>query len=449
MESPLVLLDQMQDLVNRLRESLNAPAPGRIIDVSAGGDLQGAIDAALGGDVIRLEASAVFAGTYVLPARAGDDVVTITGRDSLPDWRVTPFSAQAFPKVKGVVGGEPAFQTRPGAQGYVLRGLEIPENPGGYNDLIRLGDGGPDQYQPWGVPERLVIDRCYLHGGATVGQKRGIALNCGQATITGCYISDIKRVGQDSQAIAGWNGPGPYDLSNNYLEAAGENVLFGGSDPYIEGLIPSGIVIRDNYIAKPTAWRAQSWQVKNLLELKNANDVVIEGNRLENCWGAAQVGCAVLFNPRNQDGRAPWSTVRNVEFRENTVAHVAAVFNLLGTDYTNPSGRLQNVNIARNRFEAVDPFMYGGSDKVILVSGGPEDVSIFDNVISGSNLGSILYFGEGERAKRFGFYRNTYPASLYGIFGADSRAGVDGNGVPWAWSDHTDGLGQFDGNEQV
>jgi hypothetical protein len=107
------------------------------------------------------------------------------------------------------------------------------------------------------------------------------------------------------------------------------------------------------------------------------------------------------------------------------------------------------VNIARNRFEAVDPFMYGGSDKVILVSGGPEDVSIFDNVISGSNLGSILYFGEGERAKRFGFYRNTYPASLYGIFGAESRAGVDGNGVPWAWSDHTDGLGQFDGNEQV
>ena len=42
-------------------------------------------------------------------------------------------------------------------------------------------------------------------------------------TITGSYIAEIKAPSQDSQAIAGWNGPGPYTITNNYLEAASEN----------------------------------------------------------------------------------------------------------------------------------------------------------------------------------------------------------------------------------
>ena len=29
----------------------------------------------------------------------------------------------------------------------------------------------------------------------------------------------------------GWNGPGPFLIENNYLEAAGENIMFGGNDP--------------------------------------------------------------------------------------------------------------------------------------------------------------------------------------------------------------------------
>ena len=78
--------------------------------------------------------------------------------------------------------------------------------------------------------------------------KRGIALNSAATTITGSYISDIKAVGQDSQAIAGWNGPGPYTITNNYLEAAGENLMFGGADPAVPGLVPADITIKGNHV---------------------------------------------------------------------------------------------------------------------------------------------------------------------------------------------------------
>ena len=83
-----------------------------------------------------------------------------------------------------------------------------------------------------------------VRGDPAKGQKRGIALNSASTTIRNSYIGDIKAVGQESQAIAGWNGPGPYTIENNFLEAAGVNILFGGADPAIPDLVPSDITIR-------------------------------------------------------------------------------------------------------------------------------------------------------------------------------------------------------------
>ena len=47
------------------------------------------------------------------------------------------------------------------------------------------------------------------------------------------------------------------DLSiiNNYLEAAGENLMFGGSPSAIPNLVPTGIEIRRNYLYKPLRWK--------------------------------------------------------------------------------------------------------------------------------------------------------------------------------------------------
>ena len=277
------------------------------------------------------------------------------------------------------------------------------------------------------------------------GQKRGIALNAAAVTIRDSYIADCKGVGQDTQAIGGWNGPGPYTIENNYLEAAGENVMFGGADPAIANLVADGITFRGNYLSRPMAWRdpildprrfdnvasnrgslpdgtyayrvvaegiargtatplltirstasAESvaiaerwserdshplagrergdrvsrlrplqwrantvmvghdhgvrgyrrgrnrravpttpgtvWNVKNIFELKNARNVVVENNILENHWKEGQPGFAIVLTPRNSNGACTWCVVENVRFQYNLVRNIAAGVNLLGYD---------------------------------------------------------------------------------------------------------------------
>ena len=94
-----------------------------------------------------------------------------------------------------------------------------------------------------------------MHGDRYKGQKRGVALNGKQLSVLNSYISDIKAMNADSQAINGYNGAGPFTIENNYLEAAGENVMFGGADPAVTNLVPSDIVLRRNHLFKPLAWR--------------------------------------------------------------------------------------------------------------------------------------------------------------------------------------------------
>ena len=53
----------------------------------------------------------------------------------------------------------------------------------------------------------------------------------------------------------------------------------------------------------PTA--GTKWTVKNLFELKNAQQVTIDGNVIENVWAAGQYGYAIVLTPRNQNGSAP------------------------------------------------------------------------------------------------------------------------------------------------
>ncbi len=77
--------------------------------------------------------------------------------------------------------------------------------------------------------------------------------------------------------------------------------MFGGADPSIPNLVPSDIEIRGNYLRKPLAWRQTPLRVKNLLELKNARRVVIDGNLLENCWEDGQRGGAVVFTLPHPD----------------------------------------------------------------------------------------------------------------------------------------------------
>jgi len=271
------------------------------------------------------------------------------------------------------------------------------------------------------VPHDLVVDRCYIHGDVTHGQKRGIALNSASTTIANSYIAEIKAVGQDSQAIGGWNGPGPYTIRNNYLEAAGENVLFGGSDPAIPNLIPSDITVQGNTMSKPLAWRTQSWSVKNIFELKNAQRVVVDGNVFEYNWLAAQVRYAVVFTPRNQGGTCPWCNVQQVQFTNNVVRHVSSGINILGTDNLQPSGTLNTITIRNNLFEDVSGSAYGGSGRFLLIGAGAVNVTVDHNTVLQD--GTSALYGYSASMPGFVFTNNIVPDHSWAIMGDSTSPG--------------------------
>lgn len=391
--------------------------------------LQDAINRARPGDVILLAPGATYVGNFLLPAKQGSAYITIrtAAVDGLPraGQRIVPAQAARLAKLKSP-NRDPAVRTAAGAHHWRLQLLEFPATQGGAGDIIKLGDGGTLQRDLAQVPHDLVVDRCYIHGDVTLGQKRGIALNSAATTVTSSHISDIKAVGQDSQAIAGWNGPGPYTIENNYLEAAGNNFMLGGADPFIQGLVTEDVVFRRNHLSKPVAWRSERWQVKNLFELKNARRVLVEGNLMEYAWRQAQAGYAILLTPRNQDGRAPWVRVEDVTIRLNVVRHAGGGMQIIGEDSNFPSQSTRRVRVVNNLFYGVDAALWGGPGAFVLIGEGPSDITIEHNTINQS--GNILTAYGGTRDSPmpilgFVFRDNLVRHNQFGVIGTNRAIG--------------------------
>ncbi len=511
------------------------PVQAATIFVAAGGKLQTALDAANPGDVIMLAAGATFTGNFTLPVKSGTGVITV--RSSAPDSalpgagvRMTPAYAALLPKIVST-NSLAALRTLPGAHHWRLQFLEFPWTLLGYGEMLRIGEGGAPQISLAQVPYAIEVDRVYIHGSPLYGQKRGIALNGRDITIRNSYISEIKSVGFDAQAIGGWNGPGPFTIENNYLEAAGENFLLGGSDPAIPGMVTEYLVFRYNYVTKPLSWRdpviptprsvvvsaaagggtlaagvyryrvyarrpvgggtvgmsngsaevtgtlsapgtvsvswgavadateyrvygrnrfwtvkgtsftdigtggtagglpklpGDTWQVKNLFELKNARHSLIESNVFENNWLNAQKGYAILFTPRNQDGGCTWCIVEDVTFQYNLVRNVAGAISVLGYDAPNVSGQTNNVTIRHNLFYGITSGL-GGTGWFMLIGDKPRDVVIDHNTIDYDGTTAVYAYGGSATAPQaitgFRFTNNALRHNLYGINGASSSFG--------------------------
>ncbi len=246
------------------------PARAGTITVCSSGctytDIQAAIDAARFGDTILLRAGQTYVGHYKLRAKAGTGWITIRSDASAsllpaPGTRLVPSdrpgantSLSLLPRLVGRGGqyrSAPLLRTDPGAHGYRIQYIDFDGVKNvGWESLMYLGEFGTaaNAYD-------LELDHVYIHGHKYKGQKRAIALNSGKTSITDSYIADIKNVGFDTQAIACWNGTGPYTITNNHLEAAGENVMFGGTDPAVTNRVPADATFRRNLFTKPVAWR--------------------------------------------------------------------------------------------------------------------------------------------------------------------------------------------------
>ncbi|MCP9493809.1 MAG: right-handed parallel beta-helix repeat-containing protein [Pyrinomonadaceae bacterium MAG19_C2-C3] len=407
----------------RATDSASSRSTPRTIKLTAKDDLQRTINAARPGDTIVLPAGATFTGSFTLPDKgAGENWITFLSSDAAllsEGVRVTPSDAARMPKLVTPGRGEPVLRTQAGAHHYRFVGLEFtPASRAAVaHDLILFGDGSSAQTTLAQMPHHLVLDRCFVHGTTAGTMKRGVSLNSSQTTIVNSYFADFKAHGQDTQAIAGWNGSGNYLIENNYLEASGYPVMFGGSDVHVPDLVPSDIRILRNTFTRPLQWRAAGYTVKNLFELKSARRVTIDGNLFENNWQSGQDGTAIVFTVRDEDGRVPQATISDVFFINNIVRGSGSAMSIYGSE--GKGGH--RLTIANNLFEDIEGKKWGGN-------GGFLKITEWDGLVIENNTilttGNIT-FAYGKPVTGFVFRNNIIPYNEYGLIGDGHAPGAD------------------------
>jgi hypothetical protein len=410
------------------------PPTGSTIRVPSGGDLQGAIDQAQPGDVILLEAGASFRGNFTLPKKTSPVAAWITIRTSAPDaslpregQRITPAYASVLPKIISP-NHDPAVRTVPGtaANRYRFTGVEVTFDPSaGWNyGLVLFGDGTAAQSSLEQVPHDLVLDRSYVHGHSGLSLTRCVTLNSARTAIIDSYLSDCQGKADETNAIKGWNGPGPFRIINNYLAGAAINVLFGGVDPAIPNLIPSDIEIRRNHFHKPVTWKGV-WMVKNHLELKNAQRVLIEGNVFENNWVDAQDGYSLMLRSANQSGTCPWCVVQDVTIRSNRVSNSPAGITVAARPaWQYPALPASRVTIVGNVFDRINTPDFPGHGRVIQTGQDVADLAIDHNTFIVHTGGCAVWFANYGPLARFRYANNVATRGDYGVAGGTAAEGA-------------------------
>ena len=387
------------------------PSPGKEIRVAAKTDLASAIEHAKCGDTLLLPAGASF-DVHDLPSKKCDDQHYITVRTDTADSKLPPEGTRISPAWAGVASlpGRPTFAQPAGGPAKLLATI-VTRRPAGVavGDHIRFigiewttaADADISRMVTAEHADHIIFDRNWFHPaeGKEVGHGVGMSDGAHMIAVINSYISGmycIARTGKCTDATGIGGGKGDDQIStlkiyNNFIESAGENILFGGS---AATQIPTDIEIRRNHLFRPMLWKegqpgytpaasGQPFIVKNNFELKSAIRVLFEANLLENTWGGfSQTGYSILLTPKSQGGQCPICRVNDVTIRFNRIRNVAGVLQLANA----PASHTGGFSADGGRYSIHDLFAddlhdkdyKGGGSFLILISWQPplHDVQI-------------------------------------------------------------------------
>jgi len=451
------------------------------VTINCASTIQSCIDAAIPGTTILLPAGAIFEPTPALSImlrkkyNPNNQWIVIRSADSAfdtlgtikPGTRLNGNSSEHRAKLARLrslpvaASGTPVIRAEAGASHYWMIGLEVAP-AATITDMTTLVDLGSGTIYEDEYPHNIVIDRCYVHGldrGATDAEKKyrnGIRMDGKFLAVINSHIDNFHSANpSDSQAIYGFHGMGPLRISNNLLEGASENIMFGGgcTDPKIRNrstgaileVSPSDIVIDRNYLTKRDAWRIAGQGIKNLFELKNAKRVLLEGNQFENSW-LGEVGQmhAVLLKSSNDLGECPWCGTEHVTIRNNSFKTISGAMSILGYQ-SNPCGVPHNVvarpvgwvKIENNLFDDVrppyaphwpsnpyfvNPAWWGIGDFLQLVGTSSPGLRIHDLQLvhnTGQGAYRMMYFvcsGTGACVENMSVRDSIFERGAYGVF---------------------------------
>lgn len=390
----------------------NTPSPGRKTVVAVGASINQYLAQAHCGDVllltpgaykpftlpakncnaeewIRIQSSAgnalPGAGIRISPCFGG--VAELPGRPgySCPNASHSMATISSFQVGITAAAGANYYRIGPGIE------LARPDSSGASYGLVNLAGG-----------DHIIFDRVWAHG-TELAAETGNGFNLTGATnvaVINSYFDDFKCIAgkggscTDAHAFGGGDdaaglAEGTWKIYNNFIEASGENILFGGDTKGTT--TPPDIEIRLNHFYKVPAWNPRDpgfvvaypgflgYIVKNLFELKNAQRVLLEGNRMEYSWGGySQDGFAMVLTPRGA-----WGHVDDVTIRYNYISHVGTGFQIVATRNCTPNP--SNPTQCQNGSGPVED------------SGGAARLSLHDNLVDDVN--ATYYLGGGSMAQ--------------------------------------------------
>jgi len=379
-------------------------------------------------DIIVLTAGATYTGTYTIPNKvsgSGWVYVISSALASLPTagTRVAPANAANMPLMVAPTANLSTIISTASSHHFRFVGIEIKSASTNASPLqagVVVLDNADTSNST--VCNNIIIDRCYIHGSAATTQsgRRGVHMSGTNLAVIDSYVSGFFDDGYDSQAVWIYQGDGPFKIDNNYLEAASENFMTGGSDPAITNSVPQDITITRNYFFKPLGWIGVH-PMKNLIEFKNAQRVLVRGNVFENCPASAQQGFAFVLTPRNQSNTAPWCVTKDITVQLNKFINCGQGYNIAGDDDNFSSQRTVRVLIENNLFGITG--LNSADGKIGQITRGPQYVTIRHN--TGFTTGAAMCFSENISAvaDRFKYQDNIFSAGTYGFAGTGEAEG--------------------------
>jgi uncharacterized protein YjdB len=391
--------------------------------------LQQALNAG-GSRTICLQMGMVLKGYWDVPARAaGDTGWSVLRADSSFTFGQRVKGTERLPRLQITDVRFPALFFHSRSSRWLVQGLELTTDSSLTNGPMALAEVGEriSERSLADLPKDIHFSHMNLHGWLYQNVRRGWVLNGAGHVVRDSRCTEIHEKNSDSQCTLSYNGPGPFLIENNLLEAASENIMWGGGDPAINGLVPCDITVRGNLIRKPVAWKtigtptqSGSYLIKLLYEAKNSCRALVEQNRFDGTWMDGQTGYGIGLKSVNQNGACTWCRVTDQTFRNNTIVNVGAVFGLAGAPEKNPvDTALSRVLFQGNWIDSMNVSPYNGDSRGVLLLSRARDISFVRNTFAGGNWNRdaiIFDISSGQTAViNFRFDDNIMPIAQWGV----------------------------------
>ncbi len=253
--------------------------------------------------------------------------------------------------------------------------------------------------------------------------KRGVSAQGRRMLFDSVNILNIRRLNTETQALAIWDGT---DLvfRNGTLEGASQSFISGGAGS--NNNVPRNLYFENVLMTRRPEWRALSYAMKTIFELKNAEHVTVRNCTLENCWSQGQTGIAITLTPEDQTGNSPLSTVQDVLFDGNIIRNSGSGVSAISISQfqsTKPCVPGRNYRFINNDW-TLSRALYGGHGSLLQIGKEMNELTFHNNRVTVDG-DAMIRITDSRPINAFSFMNNNVRVTgQYGIFAPYGSQGI-------------------------